>query len=389
MNHSVESDVLTVFLSGHIDTGNAHEVEKEIFDKIDQLAPDHVILDAEKLEYISSSGLRVILKLRKKFADLKMINVSSEVYEILDMTGFSEMMTVEKAYRHFDVSDCQIVGKGANGTVYRYDRDTIVKVYNKITDLEEIKRERELSRTAFVLGVPTAIPYDVVKVGDCFGSVFELLNAKSFDELMIEDASNLEFVAEKSMEIAKILHTTDAPGNLPSQRDNALHWIDEVRSYLDEKELDKLVKLITELPDRKTMVHGDLHIKNIMQQNDETLLIDLDTLCSGHPIYEFAFMFNAYKGFGVVDASVVEDFLGIPSEVAYKLWIRSLEVYFETEDPDRIAEIEGKASVIGYLRLMRRLITKKRHETPEGKTFVSACKDKLCELLPRYDTLDF
>ena len=389
MKNKMESGVMTAYLTGHIDTANAPEVEKEINELLAKNNPSDVILDAQKLEYISSSGLRIILKLIKKYRGLKMINVSSEVYEILDMTGFSEMMTVEKAYRVFDVSGCQIVGKGANGTVYRYDRDTIVKVYNKITDLESIKRERELSRTAFVLGVPTAIPYDVVKVGDCFGSVFELLNAKSFDEMMIEDASNLEFVAQRSMEIAKILHTTQAPDNLPSQKDNALHWIDEVSPYLNAQELDKLTKLITELPDRGTMVHGDLHIKNIMQQNDETLLIDLDTLCSGHPLYEFAFMFNAYKGFGVVDHTVVEKFLGISSETAYRLWTRSLEIYFETDDPDRIAEIEGKASLIGYLRLMRRLITKGKHETEDGKAFVSACKDKLCELLSRYDTLDY
>ena len=389
MNYTTESGVMTFFLVGHIDTANAPQVEKEIFEAISVKNPESVIIDAEKLDYISSSGLRILLKLRKMFPELKMTNVSSDVYEILDMTGFTEMLEVEKAYRHFDVTGCEIIGKGANGTVYRIDRDIIVKVYNNATNLDDIKRERELSRTAFVLGVPTAIPYDVVKVGNSFGSVFELLNAKSFDEMMIEDVNNLDFVVEHSIEIAKILHETTAPENLPRQSDTAKYWVTLVKDCLEESDWNKLKKLIDELPEKDTMIHGDLHIKNIMQQNDETLLIDMDTLSSGHPIYELAFMFNAYRGFGVVNKKEVEDFLGISTETAHRIWARSLETYLGTTDPEKLREVEDKASIIGYLRLTRRVITKGMYDTESGKALVKACVDKLHELLAKYDTLDF
>ena len=74
-----------------------------------------------------------------------------------------------------------MIGEGANGKVYRVDRDTIVKVYRKPDAIQEIQRERELARTAFVAGVPTAIPYDVVRIREGgYGSVFELLDATSF-----------------------------------------------------------------------------------------------------------------------------------------------------------------------------------------------------------------
>ena len=389
MNHRFDSGVLTVFFTGHIDTSNAHIIEKQVFDLLDQYSPATVIVDAEELEYISSSGLRIILKLRQRYKDMKVINASSEVFEILEMTGFTEMMTIEKAYRRFDITGCQVIGKGANGTVYRYDRDTIVKVYRPNADLEEIKRERELSRAAFVLGVPTAIPYDVVKVGDCFGSVFELLDAKSFDEMLIEDASNLDFVVNRSVEVAKILHRTEAPALLPSQKDIAVKWVSVAKDYLEEEEYLKLKKLIDDIPDVKTMLHGDLHIKNIMQQNDETLLIDLDTLSYGHPIFEFAFIFNAYNGFGVVDPGEVERFLGIPSALAYQLFEETLKAYFETDDAEKLKEVEEKAAIIGYLRILRRVIDKGRYGTDIGKATVEACHKKLAVLLPKYDTLVF
>ena len=389
MKHKLESGVITIFLSGHIDSANAPSVEKEIFDLLDKYNPSDLNLDNENLDYISSAGLRIILKLKRKFPELRLINVSSSVYEILDMTGFTEMVTVEKAYRHFDVTGCDMIGAGANGTVYRIDRDLIVKVYKEAASLEDIKNEQEMSRTAFVMGIPTAIPFDVVKVGDRYGSVFELLNAKSLDELMIEDPSNLEFVAEQSAEIAKIIHTTDAPPNLPLQKDEAVGWVQKVQPYFTEAQFEKLKKLIDEIPDKKTMIHGDLHIKNIMLQNGEALLIDMDTLSSGHPIFELAFMFNAYKGFGVADPKNIERFLGLPIDVCHRIWQRIIEIYLGTDDPARIAEVEEKASFIGYLRVMRRVIRMGEQDTDDGKKLVDACHDKLCASLERLDTLDF
>ena len=163
----------------------AAQAEEEI-QKLE--AQDHgkVVLDAEKLEYISSAGLRVILRLRKQEPELAIVNASPEVYEIFEMTGFTEMMPVSRAYRRVSVDGCEVIGQGANGKVYRLDPETIIKVYLNPNSLPDIHRERELARKAFVLGIPTAIPYDVVKVGDGYGSVFELLNAKSFGSLIAE-----------------------------------------------------------------------------------------------------------------------------------------------------------------------------------------------------------
>ena len=140
----------------------------------------------------ASAGLRVILRLRKQEPELAIVNASPEVYEIFEMTGFTEMMPVSRAYRRVSVDGCEVIGQGANGKVYRLDPETIIKVYLNPNSLPDIHRERELARKAFVLGIPTAIPYDVVKVGDGYGSVFELLNAKSFGSLIAEHPEEMD-----------------------------------------------------------------------------------------------------------------------------------------------------------------------------------------------------
>lgn len=93
-----ENGISTILLEGRIDSANAPAIEAEIFADLDT-GYDKTVVDAEQLEFISSAGLRVILKLRKACADLKIIGISPDVYEVLEMTGFPEMIQVTKAYR--------------------------------------------------------------------------------------------------------------------------------------------------------------------------------------------------------------------------------------------------------------------------------------------------
>ena len=86
-----------------MDSSNASAVEAELQSMIAGNPATSLVLDAEKLEYISSAGLRIVLRLRKQYEDMKVINASAEVYDIFDMTGFTEMLTVEKAYRRMSV----------------------------------------------------------------------------------------------------------------------------------------------------------------------------------------------------------------------------------------------------------------------------------------------
>ncbi|MBR4121755.1 MAG: anti-sigma factor antagonist, partial [Erysipelotrichaceae bacterium] len=231
-----KENILTVGLQGHIDSNNAAAVEAEINQAMEGKDVSNVIVDMQDLQYISSAGLRILLRLKKNFADLKIVNVNSEVYEILDITGFSEMMNVQKAYREVSVEGCEVIGQGANGKVYRIDADTIVKVYFKSDALPEIERERELARTALILGIPTAIPYDVVKVGEGYGSVFELLNAKSFAKLIQTDPDSTDQVVAMSVDLLKKIHgTLVKPDKMPPMKAVAQNWAAFLKDYLPEE----------------------------------------------------------------------------------------------------------------------------------------------------------
>ena len=88
---------LTAALEGRLDTHTSVRLEAELKDSIDGVT--ELIFDLEKLDYISSAGMRVMLALKKAMekhgGSIKVRNVSPEIMEIFDMTGFSEMLTIE------------------------------------------------------------------------------------------------------------------------------------------------------------------------------------------------------------------------------------------------------------------------------------------------------
>ena len=384
-----ENGILTLMPHDRIETNNAAEAEKLFFDALAANETENVIIDAEDLNYISSAGLRVILKIRKAKPELKVINASNDVYDIFEMTGFTEMLPVSKAYKVISVEGCTIIGKGANGKVYRINDDIIVKQFLNLESLEDIHRERALARKAFVLGVPTAISYDVVKLKEGgYGAVYELIKAKSFAELLACEPDKLDECVRKSVEIIKIMHSTEVnPDDMPDMKEYATTWAKFVAPYLPEETGKKLIKLFEDVPVRHTMMHGDFHIKNIMQQGEEALLIDMDTLAQGNPVYEFGSIFNAYIGFHPFPEGEINSFLGISYKMGYEFWNKTLEYYFETTDKAVLEEIENKAKIVGYTRVLRRSIRRDYEKTEEGRKIIEFYKKQLIELVEKVDNI--
>ena len=384
-----DKSISRIILDGRIDSTNAQLAEKQIFEGLGD-GTEKIIIDAENLEFISSAGLRVILKLRKAYKDIEIVGVSPEVYDVFEMTGFTEMLDIQKGYRKLSVEGCEVLGEGSNGIVYRYDPEIVVKVYRNSNALNEIKRERRLARTALILGIPTAIPFDVVKVGDSYGSVFELLNAKSFSKLIAAEPENKDKYIAEFVGLLKRIHSTEVnPEDMEDMKSVAIGWAEFLTDYLPAEQSEKLLSLIRAVPERHTMIHGDYHTNNVEMQNGEVLLIDMDTLSYGHPVFELASMFLGFVGFGELDHTVTEKFMKLPYETTKYIWHKSLSLYLETEDEERINEVAEKAMVVGYTRLMRRTIRRIGFDDPKGKMIIESCKKHLSVLLGKINTLDF
>ena len=90
-----DNTTLTLALEGRLDTITAPELEQVVNASLDGLTA--LIFDFAKLEYVSSAGLRVLLGAQKKMnkqGKMEVKNVCAEIMEVLDITGFSDILTI-------------------------------------------------------------------------------------------------------------------------------------------------------------------------------------------------------------------------------------------------------------------------------------------------------
>ena len=96
INKKANGTALEIALEGRLDTMTAPELEAEMNQSLGNA--ESLILDFSKLDYISSAGLRVLLSAHKAMSTkggMKVKNVNEIVQEVLDVTGFSDILTIE------------------------------------------------------------------------------------------------------------------------------------------------------------------------------------------------------------------------------------------------------------------------------------------------------
>ena len=381
MQFSLDNNVLSLFFEGELNSYNADDIEKEIEDITDNKEFQTVNLDFSKLRYVSSAGLRIILKLKQKYDDVHIKEASLEVYDVLSMTGFVNIMDVSKALKVVSVKGAEVIGEGFFSTVYRLDKDTIVKVFKRTSDEHQIERELKLAKQAFVAGVPTAISFDIVKVDDKFGVRFEMLDCMSLKNAFVKYPEQYNSLLDKYVDLLKKINTTECfDPIIPDVKKFYIQKVKEIKPYLDEKDGEKCMALIESIPDRMTFVHGDCHFKNIMVQGDDFLLIDMDTLSRGHPIFELAALRAPYIAFEEDDPGNNEKFLGVSAVFSMKLYNQIVNKYFGSEDQT----IKDKIALVCYIHMLWWTLTNQR----DNETRFNGCKKRLEILLRKCNDLD-
>lgn len=378
----------TFVFHGAINSTNADEINDFLSKNIE--GKTSVSFDFNDVDYLSSVGLRIVLKIGKAIPDFEVINVNNDVYSIFDMTGFTQILKIQKSMREVSIEGKELVGEGYMGRVYRLDPETIIKVYYRNSTLDDIKREISLAKTAFVLGIPTAIPFEVVKVKEgSYGSIFELLNSSCFNKLFINHPEKTEEYIDRYIDLLKQLISIRAKPDctLPKKIDDANTWYNGLvgTNVFTPEIMSKMRKLIDTIPDENHVIHGDYHIKNIMMQGDEPLLIDMDTLGTGHEIFEFTAFYLSYLGYPNIDHNNAMEFLGIPYETAEHIFNRSIEEIFNDRSQEERDLIVDKIKLLGYFWLAYKTLMFE----PENKKRLDNSVEEVTRLIDKIDTLAF
>ena len=335
-------------IKGKISSTNAAEFEKELM----RAKPTEI--DASQLEYISSAGLRVLLKLVKIVGNVTIQDIRSEVYEIFDVTGFTEILNVKKALREVSIEGCQLIGKGGNGSVYRIDDETIVKVFNEGRTLDYVKKSRDTAQTAFLHDIPCAISFDTVKVGNCYGVVYELLNVRTLGKTIHADPEKAEYWAEKAARLLKKLHSTKFDDDVFNYQasESVKGWLKTVENKIPTEDYARMYNAIDRIAVKtNTFVHEDFHSNNIMVLGDELLLIDVDDACIGDPAVDLAGMYIAHDITSSSD-EISLWILGMNTAESKRYWSRFKEVYFEGMSEKESSALTFRMKFFGMIKFL-------------------------------------
>ena len=377
MEHTYNDGILTIKLPKRIDSNNAADAERGIFAPVEDCGAESVVLDAADTEYISSAGLRVILKLKKSVTDSKIINASPEVYDIFSMTGFVDIIEVKKAFREVSVDGCEIIGKGGHGTVYRLNGDTILKMYAETEPLAEIEREIEYARNAFVAGIPTAIAFDVVKCGNCYGSVFELINADTLGNLLAANPDKYDEYSKKYIELVNTLHTTEADtSRLSNIKGLYNQWADEMAELLTADEIGILHEIINSVPDRNTFVHGDIHPQNVMVQDGELVFIDMANITYGHPVFDYMGMILTHVIAGRENPARAHEILDLDYDTGVRLWNDLINARFASLGDEGIKQMNSLLMGFGMLKFTIASAVNINHEDDFVRMLVGLSRER-------------
>ena len=337
MRSKLEDNTLTLYLEGHVGVENSQAVQDELLDAIAAHPGASVVLDVGGLEYISSSGLRVLMILFQESGAAPIVNASPDVYSVFDMTGFTNLTEVRRKPREISLEGCEVIGQGASATVYRMNEDTVVKIFNPVIGLDRIERERENAKAAFVNGLPTAIPFDTVHCSDGYGTAYELIEPVTLSKFMVDNPDKAPEYLAKYARVMKDMHQFTLPDTFESV--NALYrkWMRSLDAYLADDEIEALVRVIDCIPDHNGVVHGDCHVGNILVQQGELVLIDMADICRGHPFFDIGSENFHYKVASHIDGVrpiIMQSVLGfVPDndDTTDAIWDGLVQGYFEPE----------------------------------------------------------
>lgn len=295
-----------------------------------------------------------------------------------------------KKYKEVSIDGCELLGRGAKGDVYRYDDELVIKVFNENNTYHDVEVEIAQARKAFILGIPTAISFGIVSVGDKYGAMFEMVDSDTLSRCIGRSPAQVDQYAAIMAEVALGIHGTEVSEDegFPDVKDRLRRYIRGGIGMEDEAVAEKCMRLVDELPTVYTLVHGDFHTGNVFLQNSDPLLIDMDRISTGHPIAELSDLYYFYVTLGEDDPSVIEKFMGFSYDTSKRFFRCFLKNYLKTDDEKRLNEVTEKASLVGYSRLIKKYL-KKKGTADFDRTNIDRCVKKLSELVDKLDTLTF
>ncbi|MBR1670444.1 MAG: phosphotransferase [Butyrivibrio sp.] len=271
----------------------------------------------------------------------RIITLSADKTPGSDGEGITRISIIGEPLKSFTSEGLERLGGGAEGTVYALDDDRILKIYRNADELQIRKWYRNI-RTVSNCGIRCAKAYEMVKADEGYGIIFERLDGKNLGWTINDNPDKLDDYALKMGLLLKKLHSSKDDSNtferITERMLGDLKIVEE-RQLASGADVEMIKDFFRSIVDRNTLVHSDYHEGNIIvDQEGELVLIDLDRMGVGHPIYD---LIGNYLNHDVLLAKNPQFAIkswGLDGERISRIKRIMLESYFGTGDESRLNE---------------------------------------------------
>lgn len=255
--------------------------------------------------------------------------------------------------------DLQLIGEGGNSRVYQLDENKVVKVFHKDIPEDMVFYEKDQSMQVHAAGVCCAACYGMARVDDCLGIIYEKLGPRDLLSMIVSDNEHLQdYIGDFARQVRSMHSKRVDTTRLKDAKQVFASYLDRLEGHLcSPREVKKLKKICTAIPDRGTFIHGDCHPGNVLERDGKLILIDLSSCGYGHPVFDLAGMYSIYMSSAQDEGrrkSLVpaRDFTG---PECLLIWETFLRAYFEVREEAFLRKVQEQ--IQGFVRVRHLLRT--------------------------------
>ena len=174
-----------------------------------------------------------------------------------------------------------LIGKGLTSEVFGRGEDRVLKLFFPWVPESTVQREFDITRTVHAAGAPCPAAFEMLKLGDRHGIIFERVRGHSLVRQVEMKPWTLFAAARLLAELQAQIHARDAPAGLPAQRDQVARWVERAVDFTPaQKEVAR--RQLEQLPPGHCLCHGDFHPANILLTARGPIIIDWSRATRGH-----------------------------------------------------------------------------------------------------------
>jgi len=340
-----QNEYILVELPERIDSGNANDVENEIDEIVKQNPGKRLRFDAKNMAYISSAGLRILLKAEKSGALESLSNVSSAVYSILDNTGFIDIIEVKRLASEYDYNSDMLIGEDSFGKLYKADNENVIRTYKPFVKTSDIEMGFEGSKILMNTPVSCAIPFDIVSTKEGKGCLYSVEKFASVSKLIATQEDKNAFrqkAANKIVKQLKLVHNVnELADRLPKMTERLNELINENLMAFSFEERENICHIVGRLSRSNKVILENINENTVLISYKEPVLVDFSSLRFGNPVFEISGIYrNVYE---------FDNFLGAKGSELDDTWKYFLKKYIGDAEDSVIEDFDYVAKSIGAL----------------------------------------